>query len=68
MAKPNGNVSNLIPFKPGQSGNPGGRAVGARNRLQGDFLKDLSDHWAANGNYAIERACKRNPLGAVAAG
>jgi hypothetical protein len=29
---------NLIPFKPGQSGNPRGRPRGARNKLGEDFL------------------------------
>ena len=32
---------NLIPFKPGQSGNPRGRPRGARNRLGEEFLAEL---------------------------
>ena len=34
---------NLIPFKPGQSGNPRGRPKGARNKLGEDFLAGLYD-------------------------
>lgn len=59
--------SNLIPFRPGQSGNPGGRPVGARNRLQADFLHSLADHFAENGKDAIDRACKKDPLGYIRA-
>jgi hypothetical protein len=54
-------AANLIPFKPGQSGNPGGRPVGARNRLQGDFLNALADHFAQHGKDAIERVCAQKP-------
>jgi hypothetical protein len=64
---PAGNVSNLIPFKPGQSGNPGGRAVGARNRLTGAFLNDLADHYAEKGKAAIERLCEKDPVAYVRA-
>lgn len=41
----------LKPFKPGETGNPGGKPVGARNRLTAAFLnalaKDFDDHGAA---------------------
>lgn len=52
MANPNGNPANLLPpFQPGQSPNPGGKPVGARNRLTAAFLnalaKDFDDHGAA---------------------
>ena len=41
------NVSELKPWlwKPGQSGNPAGRPVGARNRLAETFLEDLYRDW-----------------------
>ena len=66
MPNPN-SISNLIPFRPGQSGNPGGRAVGARVRLQGDFLNALADHFTVNGKDALERACAENTLGYIKA-
>lgn len=40
-------------FKPGNMANPGGKPVGARNRLQGDFLRELSEDFAENGRTAI---------------
>jgi Family of unknown function (DUF5681) len=64
---PKGNVSNLVPFKPGQSGNPGGRPAAARNRLQGDFLNALAEHFAENGKDAIVRLCKKNPVAYIKA-
>ena len=32
-------LRNLVPFKPGQCGNPKGRPKGARNRLGSQFLE-----------------------------
>jgi hypothetical protein len=64
---PNGTPSNLIPFLPGQSGNPGGRAVGTRVRLQADFLRALADHFADHGRNAIDRACTKDPVGYIRA-
>ena len=40
-------------FQPGQSGNPGGKPVGSRNRLQGDFLRALAEDFEAHGKAAI---------------
>ena len=40
-------------FKPGQSPNPGGKPIGARNRLQGDFMRALSEDFAEHGRAAI---------------
>ena len=40
-------------FKPGQSSNPGGKPIGARNRLQGDFMRALSEDFAVHGKTAI---------------
>jgi hypothetical protein len=62
MANPNPKLSNLVPFRPGQSGNPGGRAVGARNRITAGFLGDLADVWEEGGKAALERACKKTPM------
>jgi hypothetical protein len=43
----------LQPFKPGQSGNPGGRPVAARTRLTARFLNDLADDYETDGKAAI---------------
>lgn len=40
-------------YKKGQSGNPGGKPVGARNRLQGDLMRALSEDFAVHGKTAI---------------
>lgn len=48
-------------WKPGQSGNPGGKAKGARNRLQGDFLNALADDFAEHGRKAIEACRTQDP-------
>ena len=60
-------LANLRPWKPGQSGNPGGKPNGARNRLQGDFLNVLAEHFAEHGREAIERLCKESPAAYIKA-
>lgn len=52
---------NLKPFKPGQSGNPKGRPPGARNKLCGEFISDLHEHYLKNGMKAIEAVFKKSP-------
>lgn len=52
-------------FAPGQSGNPGGKPVGARNRITGDFLKKLADDFEAHGKVAIETARTEDPVGYI---
>lgn len=54
-------------WKKGQSGNPGGKPVGARNRLQGAFLNDLADDYEANGKKAIEACRREDPVAYVRA-
>lgn len=54
-------------FQPGQSGNPGGKARGARNRLQGGFLNALADDFDANGKTAIVAAREKDPVGYIKA-
>lgn len=53
------------PWQPGQSGNPAGRPKGARSKLEEVFLRDLLEHWEANGNEAIAAACEKDPVGYV---
>ena len=63
MANPN-----IVPrFKPGQSGNPGGKPVNARNRLTKAFLENLADDFEANGKAAIELAREHDPMGYIRA-
>lgn len=50
-------------FKPGQSGNPGGKPKGARNRLTAHFLNTLADDFEKHGKEAIERARTEDPVG-----
>ena len=58
VAQKSGAVGNKRPpvehqFKPGNNANPGGKPVGARNRLQGDFMRELAEDFSVNGKAAI---------------
>lgn len=48
-----GSKQALTQFKPGQSGNPKGRAKGSRNKLGEDFVAALHEDFVANGLAAI---------------
>ncbi len=48
-------------WKPGVSPNPGGRPTGSRNRLTGDFLRDLADVYAAKGKQVLEKCADEDP-------
>ena len=52
-------------FKPGTSGNPGGKPAGARNRLTSKFVHALLDDFEEHGKSAIELARAEDPLGYV---
>lgn len=52
-------------FKPGQSGNPGGKPRGSRNRLTTKFLFELCADFEAHGAQAIIDARTSDPLGYV---
>lgn len=58
---PNAEALAAHAFKPGQSGNPGGRPVAARNKLQTKFLKELADDFEAHGKEAIEDCREQKP-------
>jgi len=49
------------PFAKGISGNPGGRPVGSKSRINADFLRELADHFERAGRDAIERMCAEDP-------
>lgn len=40
-------------FESGKSGNPGGKPVGSRNKLQGDFMREMAADFAEHGKTAI---------------
>ena len=58
-------IENLKPFQPGETGNPGGKPVGARNRLTARFLNDLAKHYEDEGHQAIKQLYESNPEGYV---
>ena len=54
-------LRNLVPFKPGQSGNPKGRPKGARNRLGTQFLEALEVDFNQFGPQAIALVREKKP-------
>lgn len=52
-------------FQKGQSGNPGGKPVGTRNKLQGSFLTKLAEDFEKFGALAIRQCRKNDPTGYV---
>jgi hypothetical protein len=62
----NDDEQNLPPvekrFKPGQSGNPGGKPKNSRNRLTTAFLNALANDFDAHGVKAIRDAREADPV------
>ena len=52
----------MIPWRPGQSGNPKGRPPGSRNKLSEDFFRDLCDAWEAFGKPALMTVAWTHPV------
>jgi hypothetical protein len=53
--------SPLIPWKPGQSGNPAGRPKGSRNKLSEQFLTDVLNEWEQHGAVAVSDMREKSP-------
>ena len=56
-------LANLAPYKPGQSGNPGGKPQLVRNRITAHFLHALSDDFEEHGKATIVAAREKDPVG-----
>ena len=54
-------LEHLIPYKPGQSGNPAGRPKGSRSKLNEDFLTDWFEDYQKHGKEVIETVRKKHP-------
>jgi len=50
-----------MPWKPGQSGNPGGRPKGAKDKLSKAFFAEITGHWEEHGMDAIHRVWEDKP-------
>ena len=49
------------PWQPGQSGNPAGRPIGNRNKLNEKFILALHDDFVQHGAKVIEQVRKEKP-------
>jgi hypothetical protein len=43
------------PWQPGESGNPGGRPIGARGRFSEQMISDIARSWSQHGAAALEK-------------
>lgn len=48
-------------WKPGQSGNPHGRPISARNRIAERIIEDLRSSWEEFGVEVLDKLAKENP-------
>jgi hypothetical protein len=58
MARPKPSASQ---WRPGQSGNPNGRPIGSRNKLNEKFILALHDDFAKHGPAVIEKVRETRP-------
>jgi hypothetical protein len=49
-------------WKPGESGNPAGRPVGARGRFTEAFVADITDAWHKHGAGIVEQMATTEPM------
>src|SRR5260221_3894640 len=61
-----GRSRGLIPWKPGQSGNPAGRQKGSRNKFSEAFLQDFYLVWLGEGEQALRTAARKSPARYIA--
>jgi hypothetical protein len=54
-------IANLIPFKPGQSGNPKGKPKGSRHKLGEAFLEAMHEDFKEHGKGVIEQVRAEKP-------
>ncbi len=54
-------------FKPGQSGNPGGKPLHARTKLNNAFMTAMANDFQEHGIAAIKAAREADPMGYVKA-
>ena len=52
---------NLVPFKPGESGNPNGRPKGSRNKLGEDFILKMQEAFQEHGKAVIQTVIEERP-------
>jgi hypothetical protein len=50
-----------MPWKKGQSGNPGGRSKGARTKLSDAFIRILARDWEKHGESVVSRVRESDP-------
>ena len=59
------NLNLRPPWKPGELPNPGGKPTKSRNRLQGNFFRELADDFEKHGKKAIVAAREDDPMGYI---